>query len=70
MDIKEILLNLGYSNITEDSRNYRMKPIYRDSSSNTVLSVRKDTGYFIDFSRNIRGTLQDLVRLSLKFTTI
>ena len=70
MDIKEILLNLGYSNITEDSRNYRMKPIYRDSSSNTVLSVRKDTGFFIDFSRNIRGTLQDLVRLSLKFTTI
>jgi len=70
MDIKEILLNLGYSNITEDSRNYRMKPIYRDSSSNTVLSVRKDTGYFIDFSRNIRGTLQDLVRLSLKLATV
>ena len=66
MDIKEALLNLGYSNITEDSQNYRMKPIYRESSSNTVLSVRKDTGYFIDFSRGIKGNFRELVRLSLK----
>jgi len=70
MDVKEILLSLGYSNITEDSRNYRMKPLYRDSSSNTVLSVRKDTGYFIDFSRNIKGSLQDLVQLSLKLESV
>lgn len=68
-EVKEILLNLGYSNITEDTKNYRMKPIYRDSSSNTVLSVRKDTGRFIDFSRHISGSLQDLVKLSLDFNT-
>lgn len=68
-EVKEILLNLGYSNITEDSKNYRMKPIYRDSSSSTVLSVRKDTGRFIDFSRHISGSLQDLVKLSLDFNT-
>jgi hypothetical protein len=66
-DIKEILQNIGYSNISEDSKNYRMKPIYRDSSSNTVLSVRKDTGRFIDFSRNISGNLQTLVKMSLDF---
>ena len=42
-EVKEILINLGYSNISEDSKNFRMKPVYRDSSSNTVLSVRKDT---------------------------
>ncbi len=44
-----------------------MKPLYRDSSSNTVLSVRKDTGSFIDFSRNITGNLQTLVKMSLDF---
>jgi len=70
MDVKEILLSLGYSNISEDSMNYRMKPIYRDSSSNTVLSVRKDTGYFIDFSRNLKGNFQELIRLSLNLSTI
>jgi len=69
-DVKDMLLELGYSNISEDSLNYRMKPIYRDSSNNTVLSVRKDTGYFIDFSRQISGSFQDLVKLSLSLTTV
>ena len=64
-EIKEILQSIGYSNISEDSRNYRMKPIYRESSSNTVLSVRKDTGYFIDFSKQISGSFSDLVKISL-----
>lgn len=66
-DVKDILVNLGYSNISEDSKNYRMKPIYRDSSSNTVLSVRKDTGSFIDFSKQMSGSLRDLVKLSLNY---
>lgn len=64
-EVKEILISLGYSNISEDSKNFRMKPVYRDSSSNTVLSVRKDTGRWIDFSKQISGSLQDLVKLSL-----
>ncbi len=70
MDVKEVLLSLGYSNISEDSQNYRMKPIYRDSSSNTVLSVRKDTGYFIDFSRGLKGNFQELVKLSLNLDDV
>jgi threonine synthase len=61
-----MLLSLGYSNISEDSLNYRMRPIYRESDNNTVLSVRKDTGYFIDFSKQISGSFQDLVQISLK----
>ena len=67
-DVKEILISLGYSNISEDTKNFRMKPVYRDSSSNTVLSVRKDTGRFIDFSKQISGSLQDLVKFSLNCT--
>ena len=68
-NVKEMLLNLGYSNITEDGLNYRMKPTYRDSGNNTVLSVRKDTGYFIDFGRSISGTFSKLVKLSLNLAT-
>ena len=51
-NVRDILLDIGYSNITDNGREFRMKPLYRDSSSNTVLSVRKDTGHFIDFSKN------------------
>ena len=62
---KDILLDIGYSNIIDNGREFRMKPIYRDSSSNTVLSVRKDTGTFIDFSKGLRGSFADLVKMSL-----
>ena len=64
-NLKDILLDAGYSNISDNGREFRMKPIYRDSSSNTVLSVRKDTGHFIDFSKQISGSFADLIKLSL-----
>ncbi len=69
-NVKEVLLSVGYSNIVEDAKTYRMRPIYRESNNNTVLSVKKDTGHFIDFSKNITGTLYDLVQLSLNLTSI
>jgi hypothetical protein len=65
MDYKSILLDVGYSNIKDNGRELRMKPIYRDSSSGTVLSVRKDTGHFIDFSKQISGSFEHLIQLSL-----
>jgi len=70
MDYKNILGEIGYSNIVDNGRELRMKPIYRESSSNTVLSVRKDSGYFIDFSKNISGSFYDLVKISLKLKSI
>lgn len=65
MDFKNILQDVGYSNIKDNGREFRMKPIYRDSSSDTVLSVRKDTGHFIDFSKQISGSFEYLIQLSL-----
>ena len=44
--IKEIMINLGFGNITELAKEYRATPIYRDSDNSTVLSVKKDTGYY------------------------
>ena len=64
-DIKQILLNLGFSNISDLGKEYRARPIYRDSDNSTVLSVKKDTGYFVDYARGLSGPLEKLVELCL-----
>lgn len=68
--IKDLLLKLGYSKIKDFGKEYRMRPIYRDSDNDTVLCVYKDTGKFIDFSRNISGSFYELTRLSLGLSSI
>ncbi len=69
-NIKEVLLELGYSNIIENHKEYRTRPIYRESDNNTVLSISKDNGRFVDFARNISGSFDDLVKLSLNLKSI
>jgi len=70
MDVKQTLLELGYSNIKDLGDFYRTKPIYRGSDNETSLSVNKTTGRFVDFGRNIRGSFEELVRLSLRLDKI
>lgn len=70
MDIKEILQEIGYSNIMDNGRELRMRPIYRDSSNNTSLCVKKDTGKFYDFSAGITGSFEQLVKISLNLQTV
>ena len=69
-NIKEVLLELGYTNITENHKEFRTRPIYRDSDNNTSLCINKSNGRFVDFARNISGSFDDLVKLSLKLKTI
>lgn len=69
-DFKSILLDLGYSNIKDNGKELRMRPLFRESGNNTVLSVRKDTGHFIDFGRSISGSFEYLIQLSLNLKTI
>lgn len=68
-NIREILCELGYTNIVENAKEFRTRPIYRESDNNTSLSIKKDTGHFIDFARNISGSLEDLIKLSLNLKT-
>jgi len=65
-NIKHIMVTLGFSNITELAKEYRARPIYRDSGNNTIMSVKKDTGYFVDYGRDISGPLEKLVQLCLE----
>jgi len=70
MNIREMLLELGYSNISEYAREYRTRPIYRESDNNSVLRINKSTGRFVDFAKSITGSFEDLVKLTLKLKNI
>ena len=64
--VRDILIELGYENISDHGKDYRMRPIYRESSNSTSLQVNKKSGYFRDYSANIGGSLTDLIKLTLK----
>ena len=62
--IRDILGEIGY-NLQDHGKEFRARPIYRDSDSNTVLRIRKDNGRWVDFKENISGNFEDLVKISL-----
>jgi 5S rRNA maturation endonuclease (ribonuclease M5) len=63
MDIRDVLENLGYK-LRDDGNFWRSKPLYRDSSNPTSLRISKKTGRFLDFSANLKGTFEELVKLT------
>lgn len=63
-DIKEILISIGYRINCETSGFYRMKPIYRNSGNDSVLSVNKKTGWYTDFKTGDSGPLYKLISIS------
>lgn len=65
MNYREALADMGYSNICENAREYRMCPIYRDSGNNTSLKVDKETGFFVDYGQNVKGSFTDLVKITM-----
>ena len=69
-DVKKALEDMGYTNITSSGPYLRMKPVYRDSSSDTILSVHSTKGYFVDFSKQIKGNFEQLTKLSLGLSSI
>jgi hypothetical protein len=68
VNIHEILTSIGYT-LKDFGKEYRAKPIYRDSDNDTVLRIYKDTGFWVDFKENISGDFNSLVKLSLKLQT-
>lgn len=60
MEIKEILLDLGYQP-RDEGNCYRMSAIYRGGSNSTSLVVYKKDGGYIDYVTNEYGTLEQLV---------
>lgn len=66
--IKEILNNIGYTNLRQDGEFYRARPLYRESGNSTSLRVHSKTGYFSDFSAGINGNLKRLICLTLNIS--
>lgn len=63
-DYREILESIGYS-LTDDGKNYRTKPLYRDSDSNTVLSIDKNNGQWYDFKTAEGGSFERLIQITM-----
>lgn len=68
LDVGQILKNIGY-NLKDFGKEYRAKPLYRESDNDTVLRIYKDSGIWIDFKENISGDFTSLIKLSLKLDT-
>jgi hypothetical protein len=69
-DIRVVLENLGYKLSNDGHKYYRAKPLYRDSGNNTSLRISKKNGFFVDYSAQIKGSLADLVKLTLQLKTV
>lgn len=67
--VRQILQDMGYS-LTDNGREFRAKPLYRDSDNDNVLRIWKNSGQWVDFKENISGSIEDLVRLTLKLKSI
>ena len=63
--IKDILVEMGYD-LLDRGKNFRTKPLYRDSDSDNVLSIDKESGVWYDFKEKKGGKFEELVRISLK----
>jgi hypothetical protein len=65
VNVYQILTDLGYK-LKDYGREYRTKPLYRESDNDTVLKIYKDSGHWFDFKENISGDFNSLVSMTLK----
>lgn len=65
VNVYQILIDLGYK-LKDFGKEYRARPLYRDSDNDTVLKIYKDTGHWFDFKENISGDFASLVSMTLK----
>ncbi len=65
-EIKEILIELGYQ-LTDDKDGWRTNAIFRGGSNPTAIKIFSDNGRWCDFVESQRGSLNDLIKLTLGF---
>jgi hypothetical protein len=70
MDIQDVLLKIGYTDLRDFGKEWRTCPIYRSSDNKTSLCIKKATGEWYDFSGRVGGGLAQLVQLTLKLGNI
>lgn len=65
VNVYQILTDLGYK-LKDYGKEFRTKPLYRESDNDTVLKIYKDTGHWFDFKENISGDFSSLIGMTLK----
>ena len=68
LNVFQVLTDLGYK-LKDHGKEYRARPLYRDSDNDSVLRIYKDSGNWVDFKENISGDFATLIKLSLKLET-
>jgi len=63
-DIKDILREIGFHSLKEESDGWRTNRAYCNGDNMTALKIFK-TGFWYDFVDNRRGTIKELVKLML-----
>lgn len=67
--VRDILSEIGY-NLQDYGKEYRARPIYRNSDNNTVLRIKKENGSWTDFKHSTGGSFEELIRISLNLSSI
>lgn len=67
--VKEVLIDLGYS-LIDNGREFRARPIYRESGNNMSLCIYKHDGKWTDFGVSKSGRLEDLIKITLNLKDI
>lgn len=67
--VRSVLEEMGYS-LVDNGREYRARPLYRDSDNDNVLRIWKDSGKWVDFKENKSGSLEDLIKITLNLNSI
>ena len=64
-NFESILESIGYT-LIDNGKNYRAKPLYRDSDNDSVLCINKEDGYWFDFKTQENGSFEKLVEKTLQ----
>lgn len=67
--VRSVLEEIGYA-LTDNGKEFRARPLYRDSDNDNVLRIWKDSGKWVDFKENKSGSLEDLIRITLNLNSI
>src|ERR1700761_6062783 len=70
MDVQQILIQIGYTDLRDFGKDWRTRPLYRNSGNHTSLSINKSTGEWYDFSNRIGGGLAQLVQRTLQLPDV
>lgn len=66
--VRDILLDIGYNLRDQDNMWYRASAVYRGGGNPSTLAINKETGAWKDFKTGDKGSLRELIRLTLNIS--